>query len=233
MNSPFVECTYPNRCAVQASGGYRKQIASRKSDVIYRGTVVFCRRFMTDSDEAFAGRMIETARRCLACLTDGEPHPGNDAGGELAVLENARDRLSELISDYQTHLALTGFSVWSSGDERFVAARTYSHSHNDWSDWQEIFESRPAEALANLMLTICHQSRFLLDKHIEAHGRRAEEATVTSIHVVPIRDPMERDLYAFLSSSANPGMLSDKIDLLKRDIARISRNLRRKHGWIV
>jgi len=44
----------------------------------------------------------------------------------------------------------------------------YAKAHADWPDWQKFFETRPADTVANLMLTICHQTRFMLDKMISA-----------------------------------------------------------------
>lgn len=201
---------------------YRSVIAFRKSDVIYEGTVVFCRRFLNETAGALEDRMMEAARSSCrlikdCCLT---PDPTNPAGTDLAA--EARVSLTTLIEGYESCLKGGGFTIWSVGDERFIAARAYAHSHNDWSDWTQIFEHRPPECLANLMLTICHQTRFLLGKLIDAHERG----------VAPRRDPFEKGLYGFLASSANPGALAEKVEELKREISRISWSLRRKHGWV-
>ena len=44
-------------------GGYKKLVAYRKSDVIYQGTVVFCRRFLPKFGDRTVDQMTQAARR--------------------------------------------------------------------------------------------------------------------------------------------------------------------------
>ena len=43
-------------------GGYRKLIVYRKSDVVYQGTVVFCRRFLPAHGDRTVDHMTQAAR---------------------------------------------------------------------------------------------------------------------------------------------------------------------------
>ena len=45
-------------------GGYKKLIVYRKSDVIYQGTVLFCRRFLPAHGDRTVDQMTQAARSC-------------------------------------------------------------------------------------------------------------------------------------------------------------------------
>jgi len=45
-------------------GGYKKLIVYRKSDVIYQGTVAFCRRFLPAHGDRTVDQMTQAARSC-------------------------------------------------------------------------------------------------------------------------------------------------------------------------
>ncbi len=51
--------------------GYRKLIAYRKSEVIYQGTVVFCRRFLPTYGDCTVDQMTQTARFCKQNIGEG------------------------------------------------------------------------------------------------------------------------------------------------------------------
>ncbi len=46
-------------------GGYKKQIVYRKSDVVYEGTVMFCRRFLPAHGDRTVYQMTQAVRSCL------------------------------------------------------------------------------------------------------------------------------------------------------------------------
>ena len=50
-------------------GGYRNLIVYRKSDVIYQGTVAFCRRFLPAHGDRTVDQMTQAARSCHAART--------------------------------------------------------------------------------------------------------------------------------------------------------------------
>ena len=45
-------------------GGYKKLIVYRKSDLIYEGTAMFCRRFLAAHGDRTVDQMIQAARSC-------------------------------------------------------------------------------------------------------------------------------------------------------------------------
>ena len=148
-------------------GGYKKLIVYRKSDVIYEGTVLFCKRFLPSRGDRTVDQMIQAARSCKQNIAEGSAASGTSKETELKLTNVARATLDELMEDYCDYLKSNSMQEWKQDCEKAVAARDYAKSHNDWVDWKEIFETRPAETLANLMLTLCNQTSYMLWRMIE------------------------------------------------------------------
>jgi len=51
--------------------GYKKLIVYKKSDVIYQGTVVFCRRFLPLYGDRTVDQMTQAARSCKQNIAEG------------------------------------------------------------------------------------------------------------------------------------------------------------------
>ena len=67
-------------------GGYRKLIVYRKSDVIYQGTVAFCRRFLPAHGDRTVDQMTQAARSCKQNIAEGSaaaatPHRAGEGRG--------------------------------------------------------------------------------------------------------------------------------------------------------
>ena len=102
-------------------GGYKKLIVYRKSDVIYQGTVVFCRRFLPAHGDRTVDQMTQAARSCKQNIAEGSAASGTSKETEIKLTNVARATLDELIEDYLDWLKSHGFEEWPSDDERRVA----------------------------------------------------------------------------------------------------------------
>ena len=153
-------------------GGYRNLIVYRKSDIIYQGTVTFCRRFLPAHGDRTVDQMTQAARSCKQNIAEGSAASGTSKETEIKLTNVARATLDELIEDYNDWLKSHSAVVWPATDEKVIAARDFAIKNAEWETWKPLFENRPPETLANLMLTLCHQTRYLLDKMI---ARQEEE----------------------------------------------------------
>ena len=158
-------------------GGYKKLIVYRKSDVIYQGTVVFCRRFLPEHGDRTVDQMTQAAR-----------------------------------------------------------ARDYAREHADWDDWQNIFETRPAETVANLMLTLCHQTCYMLDNMIAAqeedfkkHGgvRERMHAACTAAR----GEDWDKGVYSRLDAAVDAADLMARASEIKRKVDQTVWSIKRRKGW--
>ena len=217
-------------------GGYKKLIVYRKSDVVYEGTVAFCRRFLPARGDRTVDQMIQAARSCKQNIAEGSSASGTSKETELKLTNVARATLDELMEDYLDFLKSHGFAEWARDDEKAVFARDFAKQHNDWCDWKEIFETRPAETLANLMLTLCNQTSYMLAKMIER-----QEADFKKLGGVRERmhaartatrgEEFDKGLYSHLAAATSAEDLAAKTAALRKRIDQIAWSLRRKHGW--
>ena len=217
-------------------GGFKKLIVYRKSDVIYEGTVLFCRRFLPAHGDRTVDQMVQAARSCKQNIAEGSSSSGASKETELKLTNVARATLAELIEDYLDYLKSRGLAEWPRASEKAVAARAFAKTRNDWVDWKAIFETRPAETLANLMLTLCNQESFMLGKLIERQEadfkrfggiRERMHAARTAAR----GEEFEKGLYSHLAAAKTPSQLAEKIAALERQIARAAWSLRRRNGW--
>ena len=217
-------------------GGYKKLIVYRKSDVVYEGTVTFCRRFLPAHGDRTVDQMIQAARSCKQNIAEGSSASGTSKETELKLTNVARATLDELMEDYLDYLKSHGFAEWPRSDEKAVFAQNFAKQHNDWVDWKEILESRPAETVANLMLTLCNQTSYMLGRMIERQEedfkklggvRERMHAARTAVR----GEEFEKGLYSCLDAAKSPEELGEIVADLQQKIDRTSWSIKRKRGW--
>ena len=217
-------------------GGFRNLIVYKKSDVVYEGTVVFCRRFLPAKGDRTVDQMIQAARSCKQNIAEGSAASGISKETELKLTNVARATLDELIEDYRDYLKSHDFPEWTMEDEKRMFVRNHAKTHNEWMDWKEIFETRPADVLANVMITLCNQTSFLLGKMIARQEsdfrklggvRERMHAARTAVR----GEDFDRVLYSRLAAAESPEALEAGCSALLRQIDSVIRSIKRKKGW--
>ena len=217
-------------------GGYKKLIVYRKSDVIYQGTVVFCRRFLPAHGDRTVDQMTQAARSCKQNIAEGSAASGTSKETEIKLTNVARATLDELIEDYLDWLKSHGSSEWPSDDERRIAARDYAKAHADWPDWQKILESRPADTVANLMLTLCHQTRYMLDKMIAAQEEDFKKyggvrERMHAARTAARGEDWDKSVNSRLDAAVNVAELAARASEIKRKVDQTVWSIKRRKGW--
>ena len=217
-------------------GGYKKLIVYRKSDVIYQGTVTFCRRFLPAHGDRTVDQMTQAARSCKQNIAEGSAASGTSKETEIKLTNVARATLDELLEDYLDWLKSHNQSEWPSDDPKRIAARDFAKAHADWADWQPLFETRPPETLANLMVTLCHQTRYLLDKMIAAqeedfkrHGGVRER--MHAARTAARGEEWDKTIYSRLDSAVDAADLDARLAEIKRKADQAAWSIRRRKGW--
>ena len=217
-------------------GGYKKLIVYRKSDVVYEGTVLFCRRFLPAHGDRTVDQMTQAARSCKQNIAEGSSASGTSKETEIKLTNVARATLDELMEDYLDYLKSHQLQEWSRDDKRAVYARSFAKEHNDWIDWKEFLESRPAETVANLMLTLCNQTSYMLGRMIER-----QEADFKKLGGVRERmhaartaargEEFEKGLYSRLDAAKSAEELGEILAGLREKLNRTAWSIKRKRGW--
>ena len=87
---------------IHPHGGFRHLVVYKKSDVIYQGTVVFCRRFLPPYGDRTVDQMIQAARSCKQNIAEGSGR--GSLKEQIHFIEIAYGSLLEVYC--QLHLAL-------------------------------------------------------------------------------------------------------------------------------
>jgi len=217
-------------------GGYRNLIVYRKSDVIYEGTVLFCRRFLPSRGDRTVDQMTQAARSCKQNIAEGSAASGTSKETELKLTNVARATLDELLEDYLDYLKSHGASEWPANDAKKIAARDFARNHADWSDWQKYLESRDAATCCNLMIVVIQQTKYLL-------GRMLERQETDFKHFGGVRERMhaartaaraetwDTALYSKLDAAKTPPELDSALREVCDTARRAARAIRRRKGW--
>ena len=147
----------------------------RKSDTLYQLTVEFCRRFLPAYGDRTVDQMVQAARSGKQNIVEGSEDGQTSSEMEIKLLNVARGSLQELRADYNDYLNTHHLTIWSADNERMQRMREFCHSHNDWKDYEPLLAKMNDEEMANLALTLCHQT----DKMMCAYIERLEERFVT------------------------------------------------------
>ena len=93
-------------------GDYKKLIVYHKSDVVYEGTVLFCRRFLPPYGDRTVDQMTQAARSCKQNIAEGSSASGPSKETEIKLTNVARAALDELMEDYLDYLKSHQLQEW-------------------------------------------------------------------------------------------------------------------------
>lgn len=139
----------------------------RKSDAIYQLTVEFCKRFLPAHGDRTVDQMVQAARSGKQNIVEGSEDGQTSSEMEIKLLNVARGSLQELRLDYQDYLNTHHLPMWPADSERQQRLREFCYSHNDYSDYAPFVVKMSDEEMANLLLTLCHQTDKMMCSYIE------------------------------------------------------------------
>lgn len=221
---------------VLTHGGYRNLIVYRKSEVIYQGTVVFCRRFLPQYGDRTVDQMIQAARSCKQNIAEGSAASGTSKETEIKLTNVARATLDELFEDYLDYLKSHGADEWANDDKRKIAARQFSTENNDWSAWSEIIETRPAETVSNLMIIAIRQTKYMLDKMIARQEEDFKQFGGVRERMHAARSAVraqewDKGIYSQLNMAKDLAELTRYAAEIKRKVDETMNSIKKRKGW--
>lgn len=148
----------------------------RKSDTLYQLTAEFCHRYLPAYGDRTVDQMVQAARSGKQNIIEGSEDGQTSSEMEIRLLNVARGSLQELRADYIDYLNTRHLSIWPANNERLQKMRKFCHSHNDYSDYEPLLSRMNDEEIANLALTLCHQT----DKMMCAYLEKLEHDFVTN-----------------------------------------------------
>ena len=139
----------------------------RKSDTLFQLTVEFCHRFLPAYGDRTVDQMIQAARSGKQNIVEGSEDGQTSSEMEIKLLNIARGSLQELRADYNDYLNTRHLTSWPANSERQQKLREFCHSHNDYSDYEPFVNKMSDEEMANMALTLCHQTDKMMCAYIE------------------------------------------------------------------
>lgn len=151
-------------------GGYKDLLTYRKSLIIYDATVRFCQRFVNPRSRT-TDQMVQAARSGKQNIVEASMASGTSKEAELKLTNVARASLEELLEDYRDYLRVRDLALWSKDSQEAQFIRKLGRSSQEsYTSYRSFIDSRPAETVANIIICLIYQARYLLDqqlKHLE------------------------------------------------------------------
>lgn len=216
--------------------GYRKLIAYKKSEVIYQGTVVFCRRFLDARRDRTVDQMVQAARSCKQNIAEGSAAAATSLETQLKLTGVAKASLDELLEDVQDWLKANGKEEWGVEDPRTAAAREFARKHESWEEWKDVFESRPPETACNLLGILARQCRVLLERLMERQEADFREKGGIRERMRAARDAVraegwEKAVASWLNGAGSDAELDARVREVCEAARRMGGGMRRRRGW--
>ena len=147
-------------------GNYRNLIVYQKAECIYDITYYFAHKFLEKGDRTI-DQMVQAARSCKQNIAEGSAASTTSKETELKLTNVGRASLQELLADYEDYLRVRGLTTWELNSDKAVKTRAVCSKHNDSAYYREAVTLRSDETVANIAITLIHQTDALLRKFIE------------------------------------------------------------------
>ncbi len=152
---------------IPVHGGYKKLLSYKKSEIVYDGTVYFCKRFFSRSDRTI-DQMIQAARSGKQNIVEASMASGTSKETEIKLTNVARASLEELITDYRDFLRTRKLKEWDKSHSYAVRLRELNKDPNgNYETFRKGIEHENPEICANVMIGLIKVTSFLLDNQIK------------------------------------------------------------------
>lgn len=160
MSEPQIQQFLPNR------GNYRNLKAYQKAECVYDVTFYFAHKYLEKGDRTI-DQMVQAARSCKQNIAEGCAASTASKETELKLINVAKASLQELLVDYEDYLSVREKELWPLSSAKAVQARAVCARHNDSAYYRKAVKIRSDETVANIAITLIHQTDTFLKKLID------------------------------------------------------------------
>lgn len=133
---------------------------------MYDVTFYFAHHYLEKSDRTI-DQMVQAARSGKQNIAEGTAAGNTSKETEIKLTNVAKASLQELLVDYEDFLRVRGLKQWQPDDARLAQTKRACAAHNDSEYYRKAMPERSAETIANIAITLIHQTDWLLNKLIE------------------------------------------------------------------
>lgn len=133
---------------------------------MYDVTFYFAHHYLENGDRTI-DQMVQAARSGKQNIAEGAAAGNTSKETEIKLTNVAKASLQELLVDYEDFLRVRGLKQWQPDDARLAQTKRACAAHNDSEYYRKAMPERSAETIANIAITLIHQTDWLLNKLIE------------------------------------------------------------------
>ena len=152
-------------------GHYRNLRVYQVTEIIYDITYYFAHRYLAKGDRTI-DQMVQAARSGKQNIAEGNQAATTSSETEIKLTNVAKASLEELLDDYEDYLRVRHLEQWGALHPRYEAMRTYARSESIKSTYAQHIRKMNDEEIANLCITLLHQSSVMLQRLLETMQHR-------------------------------------------------------------
>ena len=133
---------------------------------MYDATFYFAHHYLENGDRTI-DQMVQAAQSGKQNIAEGAAAGNTSKETEIKLTNVAKASLQELLVDYEDFLRVRGLKQWQPDDARLAQTKRACAAHNDSEYYRKAMPERSAETIANIAITLIHQTDWLLNKLIE------------------------------------------------------------------
>ena len=153
---------------IRTHGNYQELESYQNSMVIFDATNDFCRWYLKTGDRTI-DQMIQAARSGKQNIIEGCMASGISSETEIKLVGVARASLEELLEDYRDYLRVHNLPLWDKNDPRIMQIRQLARvKDKSYETYKSYLPSDNAELFCNVMISLIHQTNYLLDRQLKS-----------------------------------------------------------------
>ena len=153
---------------IPSHGGYRNLLSYQKAEIVFDGTVYFCKRFFEKRDRTI-DQMVQAARSGKQNIAEASVASGTSKETEIKLTNVARASLEELMLDYQDFLRTKKLKEWKKDSRHVSRLRTLNRIPDaTYETFRKGIENKDPEVCANVLIGLIKVTTYLLAKQLES-----------------------------------------------------------------
>ena len=144
-------------------GHYRQLRVYQVTEMIYDITFYFTQNYLSKGDRTI-DQMVQAARSGKQNIAEGNQAAATSGETEIKLTNVAKASLEELLDDYEDYLRVRNMEQWGATHPRYEKMRAYAKSEEIKKDYATQIKRMNDEEIANLCITLIHQSIYMLHK---------------------------------------------------------------------
>ena len=148
-------------------GEYKNLLSFKKAEIIYDGTVFFCKRFYP-KDYRTTDQMVQAARSGKQNIAEASIASGTSKEIEIKLTNVARASLEELLNDYRDFLRTNKLKEWEKSHAYVKRLRELNKIPNaTYETFRKGIENESPEICANVLIGLIRVATYLLTKQLK------------------------------------------------------------------